>query len=104
MIMLKEKLQVIEHFIEQWRIARNGDPGERAVYHTLKAIAEDIRARDRKRATDLITRMDRAMKNAERWKTKPTGYQPGNLREIAELTIGAWPTIRQALEDFENER
>lgn len=99
MISSEEKLKVIEHFVEQWRDARDGDdPGERQVYLTLKAVADDLRAQPK--ATDTIHRMDRAIRNAQDRKTS-TGYATGNLREIAELTIGRWPTIRQALEKFE---
>lgn len=99
MISNEEKLQVIENFVEQWRGSRaNSDPSEQHVYQTLKAIADDLRAPVK--TSDTVHRMDRAIRNAQDRKTS-TGYATGNLREIAELTIGRWPTIRQALEKFE---
>ena len=47
----REKREVIEQLIENWRPARGPDasPGDRAVWLMLKAIAADYRARDRLR-------------------------------------------------------
>lgn len=98
----REKLEVIEHFIEQWRPAQN-IRGERDVFLILKEIADEIRAREPQRAIETIVKLERAIGNAKKNRKRVLGYEPGNLREIAELVIGRWSTVRQALEKFGQE-
>lgn len=99
----REKLEVVEHFIEQWRPARSSSIcGERDTYLILKSIADDLRARDRKRATETVRLMQKAIDNAYARKTG-LGFEIGSLRSIAEVVIGKWSTIRTSLEHFEKE-
>jgi predicted ribosome quality control (RQC) complex YloA/Tae2 family protein len=97
----QDKIKLLDAFIErERRFSVNG-------YHDdvflLKEIANDYRARDQQKINGAVCKIARAIQNANRSRTT-LGYQFGNLREIAELTIGFWPTIRQALEAFEKER
>ena len=98
----KDKLEVIEFLIEQWRPARSSDiSGERETLLLLKQIAKDIRGRMPgvpQRARD---RLQRALADATASKT--SGYPIPALRRIAEVTISEWATIRQALDEFEKE-
>jgi len=97
----QEKIEVVEHFITQWRPARSSSiEGERDTYLILKAIAADLRADAPGRASDTALKIEKEIANAERRKT-PSGYEPGSLRAVAELVIGRWKTIRAALEHFE---
>lgn len=97
----REKLELVEFLITQWRPARSSTiEGERDTYLILKAIADDIRARKPGRAIEVVERIERAINNARASRDR-SGYQPGNLREIAELAIGSWGTIRLALERLE---
>lgn len=90
------KLIVIEQLIERYRELRN-DPDD-YTHATLKAIADDIRAPSK--SSDTIDKLEKAIARAHIRKTT-TGYATGSLQEVAELTIGRWPTIRHALESVE---
>jgi hypothetical protein len=101
-----EKLEVIELLIEERRAARNSafESRFREQWMILKAIAADIRGRQPSsvsRARDLLRE---AIDGAERSKLRDLGYENGKLRQIAELTIGLWPTLQQALEQFKQEQ
>ena len=100
MITNEEKLALIELLIEQTRNSPPNQFGWRSheTHLVLKAIANDIRARPK--ASNTIEIFERALRNAKDRQTY-LGYEMGNLREIAELTIGRWSTIKQALEKFE---
>lgn len=99
----KEKLEVIEFMIEQWRPARSSDiAGERDTYLILKDIAREIRGRmpgvpSRSRQT-----LERAIERAAATKTglPGAGYQGRTMFALAQVVIGEWPTIRQALDKF----
>lgn len=97
-----EKLEVVEHFIQQWRPARSGgDSGGRDVYLILKSIASDYRGRAPGRAGAIGTEIERLVDSAKLYKADDGNYTDGRLRRIALFVIGAWPTIRQALDKFE---
>jgi hypothetical protein len=95
----EHKIEVIEHFIEQWRPARNSTAGDRDVYLILKEIAADIRGRGPNVPGRARDRLQRAINEANFSKT--SGYATPPLRRIAETVISEWPTIRQALNEFE---
>ncbi len=100
-----EKLEVVEHMIEQWRVARGSAGGDRDVYLILKAIAKDIRGRMPgvpHRARDTL---QRAIERATAAKTglPGAGYQGRTMFALAQVVIGEWATIRQALEKFEGD-
>lgn len=102
-----EKLTTVEVLITHWRSGRLSPIlNERRTLLILKEIADDIRARDPNQATETIRMLERAIENARRALHRTTnafGYPPGNLREVAEIAIGRWPSIREALERFEKE-
>lgn len=98
-----EKLEVIEHFIQQWRPARSSDiSGERETYLILKAIASDLRARKPAAPGRARDRLARAITDAKDLKVE-TGYRLKDMRRIAETVISEWPVIRAALEQLEQE-
>ena len=99
----QEKLETIEFFIEQWRVARNSETGERDIYLILKSIAKDIRGRESQSISGTRILLEGAINRSLEAKTEH-GYQFGNLKQIAELTIGLWPTIRQALDWLEEKQ
>jgi len=96
-----EKREAMEWLIEEKRAMRNGTAAERELMSIWRSIAADYRARDRMKVVEVVKRFERALERADIRKKPIYGYEAGNLREIAELTIGSWPAIRQALEDFE---
>jgi hypothetical protein len=99
-----EKLEVIESFIVQWKVARTGDHlGGHDVYLLLKEIAKDYRGRAPNAPGRARERLERALEHAAKTKTGGVGYEFNALRRIAETVISEWPTIRQALEKFEQE-
>ena len=97
-----EKREAIEWMIEQHRQWREGTSGQQRMLSIMKSIAVDYRARERQKVVETAQRIERAIEYADKRKKPPVySYEIGNLREIAELTIGSWPVIRQALEEFE---
>lgn len=97
----QEKLEVIEHFITQWRPARSSTiEGERDTYLILKAIASDLRSRKPTAPSRARDRLGRAITAAKDLKTD-TGYRARDMRLIAETAISEWPVIKAALEQFE---
>lgn len=98
MITAEQKLRVVEAMIHQCRGANEFGTLAREWHAVLKAIADDIRAPSKQ--NDTLIRLERAIRNAEerRAELQSKHWQPGNLQEIAELTIGRWPTIKHALE------
>lgn len=100
-----EKLEVIEFFCTQWRPARSSTiEGERTTLLILKEIAKEIRARDPAAPGRAQDRLQRAIDDAKADRRESgSGYAVPKLRKIAEIAIGEWPTIRQALETYEKE-
>lgn len=93
----REKLETVEYLIELWRPGRSSSiESERATYLILKSIADEIRARDPLLSDDTLNKLERAIGNARKNRVQQT-YSSGNLREIAELVIGKWAVIREAL-------
>jgi hypothetical protein len=93
----QDKIKLLDAFIQ--REAKFSINGYRGDLFLLREIANDYRAREQLRIHDAVCKIARAIQNANKSRTA-LGYQFGNLREISELTIGYWPTIRQALEQF----
>lgn len=94
---VEDELEVLERFIEMWRPA-SSIADERKTYLVLKSMAEKIRASNPMATTMLCAKIERAIMNARKAKKPGSNtYEPGNLREIAELTIGGWPTIRHCM-------
>lgn len=91
-----EKREVIEHLIEERRWARNSDePAQCAIYNVLRSIAADYRARDARKIGEVLKQIEKALDHAY-FNKKPTNYE-----HVTHLVSGAWPMIRQALEEFE---
>lgn len=102
----KEKLEVIEFMITQWRPARSSSiAGERDTYLILKEIARDIRARmpgvPSKSRETIQRAIDRAV--ASKTGVPGAGYQGRKMFALAQVVIGEWATIRQALDQFKEE-
>jgi alkyl hydroperoxide reductase subunit AhpC len=94
-----EKLETVEFFIEQLRIAKTDRGGDHEIFLILKSIAADIRGRAPNAPGRARDRLQRAIDAAQASKT--SGYAIPAVRRIAETVISEWPTIRQALEQFE---
>jgi len=101
---IEEKLSVVEFLIEQLRDSRHelGAPN-RGRYLILKSVAADLRARIPGEPLAACFELDEAIRAADASKTVPLGYEIGKLRRIAEILIGRWPVVRQALEKFEED-
>lgn len=94
-------LAEIERLIVALRAARNLNPGtaERDTLDLLKWIAADMRGD----TTAAIGEAQRQLQYAlEAMKAAPE--DPGKLRRVAEELVARWPTVRQALEFFEDAR
>lgn len=103
---IEDKLEVIEFFLTQWRPARSSDiSGERDTYLILKEVARDIRARMPgvpSRSRDTLQRaIDRA--TAAKTGVPGTGYEGRTMFALAQVVIGEWAVIRQALDQFKEE-
>ena len=98
---LDDKLATIEVLIVDFRWARD-DPlvPEFCTYWTLKALADDVRGRQRHPRFSVLDELQSAIDAANANMTRVMGYEMGRLRLIAERLIGRWPTVRQALEHF----
>ena len=99
-----DKISVIEAGIDFYRPSRRnkGSPEYRA-FCVLKAIAEDYRGRQEGEPLAAAYALQQAIDVAKAARKPNFGYPMGNLRQIAELTLGYWSSIRQALERFEAE-
>ena len=101
MMTTQRKLEEVERLIERYRWARSdGKAPENASYWALKAVAADLRARLPETPGPILGRIQGAIDAASREKVG-NRYSDGHVRAVAEAVIGSWPTIRQALEDFE---
>jgi hypothetical protein len=99
-----EILTEVESLIEDFRLARGleNDPNYRA-YHALKAVASDICGRRLDRIGEAQRELAAALDAAERSKTQ-LGFLQTTLSDVAYKTRAYWPTIKQALEFFEDAR
>ena len=97
---LDDKLATIEVLIVDFRWARD-DPlvPEFCTYWTLKALADDVRGRQRHARFKVIEDLQGAIDAANASKTR-AGFTHGHLRSVAERLMGAWSTVLQALEHF----
>jgi len=98
----EEKLEVIEHFIVQWRPGRSsGIEGERDTFLILKSIAADLRAQQPARKGEVLTELSKLVDIANIHRDPATkNYTPGRLQRVAHFVMGSWPVIRKALEQF----
>jgi hypothetical protein len=101
----REKLEVVERMIEQWRPTARGErlSDGRDVYLILKAIASDYRGRQPGRAGAIGEELERIIELAVIYKDDNGRYTHGRMTRIAQFVIGARATIRQALDKFEGE-
>ena len=97
---LGDKIKAAERLIEDLRWSRN-DPmvPEFTTYWVMKAVASDLRARQRHVKLQALDDLQHAIDMAHASKIRP-GYEMGKLQHLAELLIGKWPVVRQALESF----
>lgn len=95
-----ELLEVLEALIVEHRGGRYkpDDPSFRA-YHALKAVAADVRHRSPVAVSSLRKQLSDAVERAHASRSA-LGYETGKLRAVAELVIGRWPAVRQALDAF----
>lgn len=70
---------------------------DREFYADLKAVAADLRARADRPRNLALGELDRAMDALQRSKTA-LGYDEGKMIAVAQIVVGKWPTIQQALE------
>jgi hypothetical protein len=97
---LDDKISAIELLIEDLRWAR-GEDGvpEHRTYWALKAVAEDLRARQRHTRVKAMDDLETALRAANASKSS-NGYEMAKLRFVAETFIGHAAVVRQAMEQF----
>lgn len=97
---LDDKIKTVEILIEDFRWARaNSMVPEHRTYLVLKALVEDLRARQRIPRFSVIEELQEAVDAAAATKTR-AGYEMGKTQNIGERVMGRWPLVRQALEHF----
>lgn len=96
-----EKLNEVERLIELGRPVR-GATGSPDNYRQeiFKAIALDLRARLEGKPTEVLVELERRATAVHRSRTA-LGYDAHALRGLAEGVMTRWPTVKQALEQFE---
>jgi hypothetical protein len=96
-------LEDVERVIEDVRWARN-EPGapEHRVYHGLRAIAAELRARQPAAPGEALRALEARIEHVRRSKTR-LGYDGRKLVALAEELVGRWPTVRLALEGLGTE-
>lgn len=100
-----EILTEVESLIEDFRPARSSenDPDHRA-YHALKAVASDIRGRKLNKIDETTRELAAALDAMERSNATNEGFSASTRTDVALKTRAYWPTIKQALEFFEDAR
>lgn len=94
-ITLQEQIAEVEHLLIAER--RKGTRSD-----ALRAIAADLRGRIDGAPSATATFLQRRINSVQQSKTS-TGYHQGALIALGQEFIGHWPTIKQALERFEDE-
>lgn len=100
-----EKLAAIEEIIvsERSRARANGTSARGAArYEALKAIAADLRGRQKHARSHTLGEITRRIASVKASKTS-LGYSSGQMEALANTIISKWPTISQALEQFGEE-
>lgn len=97
---LEEKLAVVEIAIRAVRKKARIDPTHKANFEALKSVAADLRARMGLPQSNALDKLRRALESAKSSKTA-LGYEQSKLIAVANVVIHEWPTIQQALEQFE---
>lgn len=97
-----EKLGAVERLVEKWRPHRSQPNSDEGIeYLALKAVAADLRARRDEKIQDGTRKLQEAIDRVEASRVQPGyDYGIGQLRALAELTIGLWPLIRQSLQAY----
>lgn len=102
---LEDKITALGIEIDAARKFRR-DPGSamQRHYEVLKAISADLRARQALPQSNTLGAMRREMERLLISKVDgASGYPPGRMQDLAQLVIGRWTTISQALEHFGEE-
>lgn len=103
MMPLDEKIRLVERVAQNLRVGgRAGNMIAAENYEGLKAVLVDLQARDKIARSDTMTEIERALDGVLRSKTA-LGYDERRLVHLAGEVMRRWPTIRQALEQFEKE-
>lgn len=96
-----EMIEALEDLIQTYKYARyRPENPDYAAYHTLRALAADLRARNPGAVSVAQRGLQEAIDACLQSKTA-MGYENGRLCRVAQELIGRWPTVRQALERFE---
>lgn len=96
-----EALAEIEVLIEDFRAYRSSPTQpEHVTYLALKMAADDLRGRMKGKPCDARAALQNAVERMQASKT-PLGFEQGHMRAVAQVVVGHWATIRQALERFE---
>lgn len=102
---LEDKIAALAIEISEARKFRR-EPGSamQRHYEILKAISADLRAREELPRNNTLGAMTREMERLLISKVDgASGYPVARMQDLAQLVIGRWPTISQALELFGEE-
>lgn len=103
MMPIEEKIRLVERVAQNLRVGgRAGNMIAAENYEGLKAVLVDLQARQAIARTDTLSEVERALDAVLRSKTG-LGHDEGRMYHLAVTVVRRWPTIRQALEQFEKE-
>ena len=97
-----EKLSTVESLIESFR-RTSTTPADYDRFWILKSLAADLRGRIGGTPHIAMVELERRITSAMKSKTN-LGYENGAMVGVGEELMGRWPTVKQALEQFESER
>lgn len=102
---LDAKVEALNLEIEEARKGRR-EPGSalHRHYQVLQAIAADLRARQPLPRNDALADLEAALRLMKSARTNAGHYDQARMIAVAEVVVGRWPVISQALEKFKEEQ
>ena len=101
---IEQKIEALNMEIAEIKGARR-EPGSplHQQYRILQAIAADMRARQELPRNDVLTSLGRALEVMKSDREPGGHYDRERAMAVANVVVGTWPIISQALENFAKE-
>lgn len=103
MVPIADQIRVVDAIMKNLRVGgRAGNVIAAENYEVLKGVMVGLQARQGIAKADTIVEIERGLDAVKRSQTA-LGYDEGQMVALAQTIIRRWPTLQQALEQFEKE-